>query len=77
MTKGDGNHYLNKTPVCIGILNNVLIRSIENRLGEKEVIFQDDKASCHRAKEIKTILQKSHIKSMTAREHSGYKSNWK
>ena len=50
--------------VYVEILDNFLIPSIENGFGE-EAIFQDDNASCHRAKEIKAFLQESHITSMT------------
>uniref|UniRef100_A0A3B3S4R3 Tc1-like transposase DDE domain-containing protein n=1 Tax=Paramormyrops kingsleyae TaxID=1676925 RepID=A0A3B3S4R3_9TELE len=51
--------------VYIEILDNFLILSIESRLGDDEVIFQDDNASCHRAKSVKTFLQERHINSMT------------
>ena len=40
----------------IEILNNFLIPLIENWFGDDEIIFQDDYASCHTAKEIKAFL---------------------
>lgn len=40
----------------IDIFNTFLVQSIENRLGDNEVIFQDDNASCHRAQCVKTFL---------------------
>ena len=50
--------------VEIDILNTFLIPSIENRFGD-EVIFQDDDASCHRAKNVKAFLLERYINSMT------------
>ena len=50
--------------VYIEILDNFLIPSIENWFGD-EFIFQDDNASYHGAKRIKTLFQEKHIKSMT------------
>ena len=47
--------------VHIEILANIFIPLIENWFGDK-VIFQDDNASCHRAKRIKVFLQERHIK---------------
>lgn len=41
----------------INILDNFLIPFIENQFGNDEVSFQDNNASCHRTKEIKTFLQ--------------------
>ena len=35
------------------------------RLGDDEIIFQDDNSSCHRIKDIKGFLFGRHIKSMT------------
>ena len=52
------------TGAYIEILDNFLIPSIENRFSDDEVIFQEDNASCLRAKEIKAFLQERLIKSM-------------
>uniref|UniRef100_A0A3B3QGW8 Transposase Tc1-like domain-containing protein n=1 Tax=Paramormyrops kingsleyae TaxID=1676925 RepID=A0A3B3QGW8_9TELE len=49
--------------VCVEILDNFLISSIESRFGNDN--FQDDNASCHRAQSIKTFLQEKNINSMT------------
>lgn len=38
---------------------------IENRLCDDEVIFHEDKASCHRAKSVQAFLWERHINSMT------------
>ncbi len=38
--------------VYIEILDTFLIPSIEKKFGDNGVIFQDDNASCHRAKSI-------------------------
>ena len=46
------------------ILEDILISSLENWFGDDEVIFQDDNASCQRAKEIKAFRVGRHIKSM-------------
>ena len=51
--------------VYIEILDNFLILSIENWFDDMEVIFQNNYASCHRAKRIKAFLQKKNIKSTT------------
>ena len=51
--------------VYIEIHNNVPIPSIKNLFGDDEVIFQDNKASCEKAKWMKVFLRKKHIKSMT------------
>ncbi len=40
------------------------IPSIEKKFGD-DAIFQDDNASCHRAKSVKAFLQERHINSMT------------
>ena len=50
--------------VYIEILDNFLIPSIENWFGDNEIIFLDDSASCHRAKEITVFLQDMLVKSM-------------
>ena len=41
----------------MGILDNFLIQSIENRFGDDEVVFQDDNATWYRATEIKGKLR--------------------
>ena len=38
--------------IPVEILDNFLIESIENCFGDDEIIFQDDKVSCYKAKEI-------------------------
>ena len=50
--------------VYIEILDTCLVPSIENRFGDDDVIFQDDNASCRRAKSVKTFLKERHINSM-------------
>ena len=47
------------------ILDTFLIPSIERMFGNDEIIFQDDNASCHRAKTVKTFLEERHIRSMS------------
>ena len=48
----------------IKILDNFLIPLIENWFGDNEVIFQNDNASCHKAKWIKVFfVQEKYIKS--------------
>uniref|UniRef100_A0A3Q3AMG8 Tc1-like transposase DDE domain-containing protein n=1 Tax=Kryptolebias marmoratus TaxID=37003 RepID=A0A3Q3AMG8_KRYMA len=47
--------------VYIDILDTFLIPSIERMFGDDEIIFQDDSASCHRAKTVKTFLDERHI----------------
>uniref|UniRef100_A0A3B5QWB7 Tc1-like transposase DDE domain-containing protein n=1 Tax=Xiphophorus maculatus TaxID=8083 RepID=A0A3B5QWB7_XIPMA len=51
--------------VYIDILDSFLIPSIEQMFGDDEVIFQDDNASCHRAKTVKAFLEERHIQSMS------------
>ena len=51
--------------VYIEILDNFLTPSIEDLFGDYEVIFQNDNATCHRAKGIKDFLWERFIKSMT------------
>lgn len=46
------------------ILDTRLIPSNESMYGDEEIIFQDDNASCHGAKDIKSFLQERHINSM-------------
>uniref|UniRef100_A0A3B5QEL9 Transposase Tc1-like domain-containing protein n=1 Tax=Xiphophorus maculatus TaxID=8083 RepID=A0A3B5QEL9_XIPMA len=43
--------------VYIDILDSFLIPSIEQMFGDDEIIFQDDNASCHRAKTVKFGLK--------------------
>ena len=50
--------------VYVEILDTFLIPSIERMFGDGSIIFQDDNASCHRAKSVKTFLQERHIMSM-------------
>ena len=45
------------------IQDNFLVASIENWFDDIEVIFQDDNASCHIGKVIKSFLQERLIKS--------------
>uniref|UniRef100_A0A672T8Q8 Tc1-like transposase DDE domain-containing protein n=1 Tax=Sinocyclocheilus grahami TaxID=75366 RepID=A0A672T8Q8_SINGR len=49
----------------IEILDTFLIPSIEKTFGDNDVIFQDDNASCHRAKSVEAFLQERDINSMT------------
>ena len=59
----------------IEALDNFLILSFENRFSNEEVIFQDDKASCCRAKEIKgSSSEKANKINDIASEQSGFKS---
>uniref|UniRef100_A0A3B1IEA9 Tc1-like transposase DDE domain-containing protein n=1 Tax=Astyanax mexicanus TaxID=7994 RepID=A0A3B1IEA9_ASTMX len=51
--------------VYIDILDSFLIPSIEQMFGDNEIIFQDDNASCHRAKTVKAFLGERHIQSMS------------
>ncbi|CAJ0921952.1 unnamed protein product [Ranitomeya imitator] len=51
--------------VYVDILDTFLIPSIERMFGDDEIIFQDDNASCHRAKTVKPFLEKRHIRSMS------------
>uniref|UniRef100_A0A3B5LXN8 Tc1-like transposase DDE domain-containing protein n=1 Tax=Xiphophorus couchianus TaxID=32473 RepID=A0A3B5LXN8_9TELE len=51
--------------VYIDILDSFLIPSIEQMFGDDEIIFQDDNASCHRAKTVKAFLEERHIQSMS------------
>uniref|UniRef100_A0AAR2K6C9 Transposase Tc1-like domain-containing protein n=1 Tax=Pygocentrus nattereri TaxID=42514 RepID=A0AAR2K6C9_PYGNA len=51
--------------VYIDILDSFLIPSIEQMFGDDEIIFQDDNASCHRAKTVKAFLGERHIQSMS------------
>ena len=39
--------------IYIDILDRILIPSIDNAFGDENVVFQDDNASCHRAKRVK------------------------
>uniref|UniRef100_A0A3Q3AY27 Tc1-like transposase DDE domain-containing protein n=1 Tax=Kryptolebias marmoratus TaxID=37003 RepID=A0A3Q3AY27_KRYMA len=50
--------------VYIDILDSFLIPSIEQMFGD-EIIFQDDNASCHRAKTVKAFLGERPIQSMS------------
>lgn len=50
--------------VYVEILDTFLIPSIERMFGDGSILFQDDNASCHRAKSVKTFLQERHIMSM-------------
>lgn len=50
--------------VYIDILDSFLIPSIENMFGDGEIIFQDDNASCHRAKTVKAFLAERRIQTM-------------
>uniref|UniRef100_A0A3Q3AA35 Tc1-like transposase DDE domain-containing protein n=1 Tax=Kryptolebias marmoratus TaxID=37003 RepID=A0A3Q3AA35_KRYMA len=43
---------------------NFLIPSAGRRFGDDDSIFQDDNASCHRAKDMTTFLQERHIMSI-------------
>ena len=62
----------------IKILDNFLIPSRENWLGDDEVIFPDYDASCLRANKVKAFLKERNIKINTlAYEASRYKSNCK
>lgn len=47
------------------ILDGFLIPSVEKMFGNDEFVFQDDNASCHRAKKVKDFLQERSISSMT------------
>uniref|UniRef100_A0A8B9RED8 Tc1-like transposase DDE domain-containing protein n=1 Tax=Astyanax mexicanus TaxID=7994 RepID=A0A8B9RED8_ASTMX len=51
--------------VYIDILDSFLIPSIEQMFGGDEINFQDDSASCHRAKTVKAFLGERHIQSMS------------
>ncbi|CAJ0964526.1 unnamed protein product [Ranitomeya imitator] len=51
--------------VYVDILDSFIIPSIERMFGDDEMIFQDENASCHRAKIVKTFLEKRHIRSMS------------
>uniref|UniRef100_A0A4W6EFN8 Tc1-like transposase DDE domain-containing protein n=1 Tax=Lates calcarifer TaxID=8187 RepID=A0A4W6EFN8_LATCA len=51
--------------VYVDILDTFLIPSIERAFGDDEIIFQNDNASCHRAKTVNTFLEKRHIRSMS------------
>ena len=51
--------------VYVDILDTFLIPSFERMFGDDEIIFQDDNASCHRAKSVKTFLEERHIRSMS------------
>jgi DDE superfamily endonuclease len=58
--------------VYIDILDTFLIPSIERMFGDDDIIFQDDNASCHRAKTVKTFLEERHIRSMSWPANSPY-----
>ena len=49
--------------VYIEIVDTLLIPSIERHIGDDNIIFQDDNASCHREKGAKTLIQERHIMS--------------
>ncbi len=51
--------------VYVDILDTFLIPSVERMFGDDDIIFQDDNASCHRAKTVKTFLEERHIRSMS------------
>ncbi len=56
----------------IEILDTFLIPSEEKKFSDNDVIFQDDNASCHRAKSMKAFLQESHINSIAWSPNSPY-----
>uniref|UniRef100_A0A672IF62 Tc1-like transposase DDE domain-containing protein n=1 Tax=Salarias fasciatus TaxID=181472 RepID=A0A672IF62_SALFA len=57
--------------VYIDILDSFLIPSIEKKMfGDDGIIFQDDNASCHRAKTVKAFLGERRIQSMQMPAHS-------
>ena len=51
--------------VCIKILDNYLIRSIENWFDNDAGIFQENSDFCHGAKGIYVFLREIYIKSIT------------
>uniref|UniRef100_A0A3Q3AU23 Tc1-like transposase DDE domain-containing protein n=1 Tax=Kryptolebias marmoratus TaxID=37003 RepID=A0A3Q3AU23_KRYMA len=51
--------------VYIDILDTFLIPSVERMFGDDEIIFQDDNASCLRAKTVGTFLEERHMRSMS------------
>ena len=58
--KGPGKLAVVKTTVNSGIyidiLDHILIPSIDNAFGDKDVVFKHDNASCHRAKHVRDCL---------------------
>ena len=57
------------TKAYIEILDNFIIPRIENYFVD-EIIFQDDNASCHKAKWTKVSFKERHIESMTGPANS-------
>lgn len=67
-SKGPGELAVVKTTVnsqiYIDILDHFLIPSIDNAFGDEDVVFQDDNASCHRAKCVRDFLADRQIATM-------------
>lgn len=67
-SKGPGKLAVVKTTVnsriYIDILDHFLIPSIDNAFGDEDIVFQDDNASCHRAKCVRDFLADRQIATM-------------
>uniref|UniRef100_A0A8C5I7Z6 Tc1-like transposase DDE domain-containing protein n=1 Tax=Gouania willdenowi TaxID=441366 RepID=A0A8C5I7Z6_GOUWI len=52
--------------VYVDMLDTFLIPSIERMFGDDDIVYQDDNASCHRAKTVKTFLEERRIEKVGA-----------
>lgn len=48
----------------IDILQTFLLPTVEHQFGDEAVVFQDDNASCHRSRAVKSYLQQVQIETM-------------